>query len=238
MEAVEGYEEDIAVGGDARVSVIGVGGAGCRIVSDLFGRMSSVRTIAVNTDRKALSETQADARLYICKEVVKGAGTRGDALLGKKCARIHEAEIMAAVQGSDVAVVVAGMGGGTGSGAAAVVAELCDRVVKQVVSFAIMPFSFESSERREAARKGIADLRAVCRNVVEFQNDKALTVAGVRTLDDALKAMNASIADAIDTSVRGFHNTVRAAVQQAIAKTDDERDERADEEPVAVPVPY
>ena len=137
-------ENDIAVSGDVRVAVIGVGGAGCRIASMLYGKMSRVGVIAINTDRKALEETSADVRLYICKEVTKGLGTNGDPALGKKCAQIHEAEITSAVSKYDYAYIVAGMGGGTGSGAASVVAELCDRAGVKVGAVAIMPFSFES----------------------------------------------------------------------------------------------
>lgn len=241
MDATDGYKTDVAVGGDARVSVIGVGGAGCNIVSKLFGRMSNVRTIAVNTDKKALSEIQADTRLYICKKVTEGLGTRGDAALGRNCAQIHEAEIMAAVRGTDLAIVVAGMGGGTGSGAAAVVADLCNRTVKEVVSFAIMPFTFESSSRRDVAIKGIKDLTLVCKRVTRFENDKALEIEGVETFDDALQMVNEAIADKIDESVDGFFNTARVIIEQAMhtdgAETKPVVHEN-DAEPLPAPVSY
>ena len=111
-EARENVLSDVAVSGDPRIAVIGVGGAGCRIASMLYGKMSRVGVIAINTDKKALEETSADNRIYICKEVTKGLGTRGDPALGKKCAQIHESEIMSAVSSYNMAIIVAGMGGG------------------------------------------------------------------------------------------------------------------------------
>ena len=148
MNAVE---KDIAVSGDARIAVIGIGGAGVRIASMLYGKMSLVGVIAINTDRKALETAAADTRLYICKEVTKGLGTNGDPALGKKCAQIHEAEITAAVSKYDYAYIIAGMGGGTGSGAASVVAELCDRAGVKVGAITIMPFGFETGRSIKAA---------------------------------------------------------------------------------------
>ena len=74
---------DIAIGGDPRIAVIAVGGAGCRIASALYERACRADIIAINTDREALQQTSADRRIYICKAVTQGLGTRGDAALGK-----------------------------------------------------------------------------------------------------------------------------------------------------------
>ena len=191
---------DIAVSGDPRIAVIGVGGAGCRIASMLYGKMSRVGVIAVNTDRQALGETSADTRIYICKEVTKGLGTGGDPALGKKCAQIHENEIMGAVQGYDLAVIIAGMGGGTGTGAAPVIAELCNRVGVTVAAIDIMPFSFESG-RAVPAAEGHRALHSRCPYLVQVYNDKALNLAGVESFGDALTAVNMSVVKAIDDFV-------------------------------------
>jgi len=201
-------ENDIAVSGDVRVAVIGVGGAGCRIASMLYGKMSRVGVIAINTDRKALEETSADVRLYICKEVTKGLGTNGDPALGKKCAQIHEAEITSAVSKYDYAYIVAGMGGGTGSGAASVVAELCDRAGVKVGAVAIMPFSFESGRAVKAA-DGFRALHAICSDIVKVENDKVLSVPGIGSFDEAMGLLNSTIVKTINNAVEDSKAIVR-----------------------------
>ena len=216
-------ENDIAVSGDVRVAVIGVGGAGCRIASMLYGKMSRVGVIAINTDRKALEETSADVRLYICKEVTKGLGTNGDPALGKKCAQIHEAEITSAVSKYDYAYIVAGMGGGTGSGAASVVAELCDRAGVKVGAVAIMPFSFESGRAVKAA-DGFRALHAICSDIVKVENDKVLSVPGIGSFDEALGLLNSTIVKTINNAVEDS----KAIVRNDIARHMDDSSDGSD----------
>ena len=204
-------ENDIAVSGDVRVAVIGIGGAGCRIASMLYGKMSRVGVIAINTDRKALEETSADVRLYICKEVTKGLGTNGDPALGKKCAQIHEAEISSAISKYDYAYIVAGMGGGTGSGAASVVAELCDRAGVKVGAVAIMPFSFESGRAVKAA-DGFRALHAICPDIVRVENDKVLSVPGIKGFDEAMDVLNTTIVKTINNAIEDSKVIVRSDI--------------------------
>lgn len=212
-------EKDIAVSGDARIAIIGIGGAGCRIASKLYGKMSRVGVIAINTDRKALEETAADARLYICKEVTKGMGTHGDPALGKKCAQIHDQEITSAVMKYDYAYIVTGMGGGTGSGAASVVAELCDRVGVKVGAIAIMPFSFEN--RNVKAAEGYRALHAVCQDVIRVENDKVLTVPDVKSLDEAMEIVNGVVIKSINELVDEAKELIRRDVA-AHTETEDQ----------------
>ena len=210
MNAVE---KDIAVSGDARIAVIGIGGAGVRIASMLYGKMSHVGVIAINTDRKALETAAADTRLYICKEVTKGLGTNGDPALGKKCAQIHEAEITAAVSKYDYAYIIAGMGGGTGSGAASVVAELCDRAGVKVGAITIMPFGFETGRSIKAA-EGFRALHAVCQDIVRCENDKVLSIKGIKSLDEAMNTMNEMIVRKVEHAIADGRELIR----QDIAK--------------------
>lgn len=211
-----GFGLDLAVSGDPRIAVIGVGGAGCRIVSKLYGRMGRVGTIAINTDRKALEETVADTRLFICKEVTKGVGSNGDPALGKKCAQIHDAEILSAVRGKyDYAFIVAGMGGGTGSGAAPVVAELCDRAGLHVGAVTVMPFGFES-DRAVKAAEGFRALHAICKDIVRCENEKILSVKGIRTLDEAMMLMNDMIVDKILSSIDDAKKAIRSDIANHI----------------------
>lgn len=212
MKNMRTVGNDIAVSGDARVAIIGIGGSGCRIASRFYGKMSRVGVIAINTDRKSLEETPADVRLYICKEVTKGLGTNGDPALGKKCAQIHESEIAGALETYDYAYIIAGMGGGTGTGAASVVAELCDRMHVAVGAIAVMPFSFEG--RAVKAAEGYRALHAVCPDVIRCENDKALTAEGVKTLDDAMTAINDAIVDAVSKVVADYRNKVRKDISE------------------------
>lgn len=208
---------DMAVSGDPRIAVIGVGGAGCKIASMLYGKMSRVGVIAINTDKASLEETPADLRLYICKEVTKGLGTNGDPALGKKCAQIHAEKIQAAVSSYDCAYIVTGLGGGTGSGAASVIAELCDRANVSVGAIAIMPFSFESGRAVKAA-DGYRALHAVCPTVLRIENDMALKIKGIRTFDEAMQRVNESIVDELRAVVEDSRNAARIKVAEAMVE--------------------
>ena len=217
---MNGVEKDIAVSGDARVAVIGVGGAGVRIASMLYGQMSRVGVIAINTDRKALETTAADTRLYICKEVTKGLGTNGDPALGKKCAQIHEAEIAAAISKYNCAYIIAGMGGGTGSGAASVIAELCDRAGVKVGAITVMPFGFETGRSIKAA-EGYRALHAVCQDIVRCENDKVLSVKGIKSLDEAMDVMNRMIVRKVKEAIKEGRELVRRDIERRMFQMDE-----------------
>lgn len=177
---------------EARTAVVGVGGAGCNIVSDIFWDLPSVDTIAINTDKDALLKTDADRKLFICKAVTHGEGTKGDSMLGKKCAQAHIDEIENVLSSYDVVYVVAGMGGGTGSGAAPIVTEIAQRHCI-VFSILVNPFSFESARAR-TAKEGIMHMKAVCPMTTVVENDLVLKQLGDMTLEAAFKAVNKSIA--------------------------------------------
>ena len=151
---------DIEIAMEPRIAVVGVGGAGCNVVSQFYDSMCAVDTIAINTDKDALHNTSADSKIYICKEVLKGEGARGDAVIGKKCADIHKDEIKAALAGHDFVFVIAGLGGGTGTGAASVVIEAAQSQGITTFAVAISPFSFEGS-RKEVAKIGYSHIKSV-----------------------------------------------------------------------------
>ena len=187
------YDTDIEISNEPRIAVVGVGGAGCNVVSEIYGSICSVDTIAINTDKDALhNHTQADSKIYICKEVLKGEGARGDAVMGKKCADIHKEEIRNALAGHDFVFVVAGLGGGTGTGAATVVIEAAQAQGIKTIAIGINPFFFEGS-RIETAKIGAAHIRAVCENHAFVDNDKILQVMPDLTMDKAFREVNRSI---------------------------------------------
>ena len=177
---------------EARTAVIGVGGAGCRMVSDIYWDLPSVDTIAVNTDKEALLRTDADRKLFICKAVTKGEGTKGDSLLGKKCAQAHMEEIQEVLSNYDVVYIVAGMGGGTGSGAAPIIAEIAQRLNLIVFSIAVNPFSFETARVR-TAKDGIMHLKAVCPMTVVIENDLVLEKMSDLSMNAAFEIVNKSV---------------------------------------------
>lgn len=183
---------DIEVDMRPHIAVVGVGGAGCNVISSFNGSICDVDTIAINTDRNALHSTSADTKIYICKEVLKGEGARGDAVIGKKCADIHKDEIKAALAGHDVVFVIAGLGGGTGTGAAAVVIDAAQSQNIATFAIAISPFFFEGS-RKEVAKEGYRHIRAVCPHSALVDNDLVLQRMPDLNMAQAFAEVNRSI---------------------------------------------
>lgn len=182
-------------GVEARTAVVGVGGAGCNVVSDIFWDLPSVDTIAINTDKDALLKTDADKKLFICKAVTQGEGAKGDSMVGKTCAQAHIEEIEEALSAYDVVYVVAGLGGGTGTGAAPVIAEIAQRH-SIVFSILINPFSFESARSR-IAKEGLMHMKSVCPMTTVVENDLVLSKMSDMTLEAAFETVNMSIAQYI-----------------------------------------
>ena len=187
---------DVSVVVEPRIAVVGIGGAGCNIAAGFYSAMAPVDTIAINTDKDALDNQSADKKIYICKAVTEGEGTKGDARLGKRCAKVHEDEIEKAVLGYDAVFIVAGMGGGTGTGAAAVVAEICGRNDIMTFTVAVNPFFFEST-RITVAADGLKAVRAVCPGTFVVENDKIFDLMPEATMEEAMRAVNGSIRDFI-----------------------------------------
>ena len=193
------FGKDLTV--EANTAVVGIGGAGCRMVSDIYWDLPSVDTIAINTDKEALLRTEADKKLFICKAVTKGEGTNGDSLLGKRCAQAHIEEIENVLSKYDVVYIVAGMGGGTGSGAAPVVAEIAQRLNLIVFSIVVNPFSFETARIR-TAKDGISHLRSVCPMTVVIENDLILEKMPELSMNDAFDKVNRSVSAYISKQQR------------------------------------
>ncbi|NLL94987.1 MAG: cell division protein FtsZ [Thermoplasmatales archaeon] len=177
---------------DPRIAVVGVGGAGCNFVDYATRCASPYYTIAINTDRKALVATRADKRLYICRRVTRGQGTGGDSLLGKRCAQAHEADIADTLAGFDVVFIVAGLGGGTGTGAAPVVADIAQGVGAITVAVAITPFGFENARARTAL-VGYGDLKSKCGMVATVDNGKVAEKFPDLAIKDLFRMVNGAI---------------------------------------------
>jgi len=181
---------------EPRIAVVGVGGAGCNIVNDIYWADPSLDTVAINTDKISLRGSSADKKVCLCRDVTRGEGTKGDIRLGENCARAHSEEIRDALIGHDAVFIIAGMGGGTGTGVTPVVADIAHSLDMMVFTIAIRPFSFET-QRTKAANEGIVKASAVCPVTIVIQNDKVLENAPDVTMEAAFKMVNRGIVNFI-----------------------------------------
>ena len=195
------YQRGAQMRSNDKTAVVGVGGAGCNVVSAFAGTGCPADTIAINTDKDALHRATADEKIYICKAVLKGEGTRGDAELGRRCADIHREEIRDSLQGYDLVFVVAGLGGGTGSGALPTVIDAAAVGGAEVYTIAISPFSFEGN-RKNIAKEAYQRAKAVCRRTMLLDNDCLEPLMGDLDLKSAFDKANESIVQHVSEIVR------------------------------------
>ena len=159
-----------------RVKIVGVGGAGTNAVDRL--QLDHVglhlRITALNTDAQALNSSPAPEKLLIGRGLTRGVGTGGEPEVGKNAAEGDRDQITKIFQGMDLVFIVAGLGGGTGSGAGPVVAQIASQAGALVVAFVMLPFTNEGGRRRQIADQALADLRANCDAVIPLPNDLLL----------------------------------------------------------------
>ncbi len=214
-----------------RVAVVGVGGAGCNIISAFAGSGCPVDTIAINTDKDALHRATADRKIYICKAVLKGEGTRGDAELGRRCADIHREEIKDSLLGYDFVFVIAGLGGGTGSGALPTVIDAATVGGAEVYTIAISPFMFEGN-RKAVAKEAYQRVKAVCRNTMLLDNDLLMPLMEDLDLKTAFDKVNESVVRYVDDCVAWIAKSAEMASR--IADDKPRRSEKADVMPIGM----
>ena len=162
---------------DAKIKVIGCGGGGGNAVNRMVNSgLRGVEFWSLNTDAQALVQSQADNRLQIGKNATRGLGTGGNAELGETAAKESRDAISRAVQGADLVFVTAGMGGGTGSGSAPVVAKLSKEAGNLTVGVVTLPFTFEGRRRQASAMEAVALLRQNVDTLIVIPNDRLLDV--------------------------------------------------------------
>ncbi len=173
----------------AVIRVVGVGGAGLNAVDRMIDAgISQVEFVAVNTDIQQLHMTDAPVKIHIGRELTEGLGSGADSDIGRRAAEESYDQVKRALRGSDMVFVTAGEGGGTGSGAAPVVAKIARELGALTVGIVTMPFRFEGSQRRATADSGVEALRAACDTVVIVPNDRLLEVLDKATsMIDAFK---------------------------------------------------
>lgn len=182
----------------AVIKVLGIGGAGCNAVNRMIDvGLVGVEFAALNTDSQALSQSRANTRLQIGDAATRGLGAGGDPSVGDRAARESEKAITELLEGADMVFVTAGMGGGTGTGGAPVVAEIARRLGILTVGVVTKPFLFEGPRRKRLAEEGSARLREQVDTLIVVPNDRLLEFVDKRT------TMQAAFAEADDVLRRG-----------------------------------
>jgi cell division protein FtsZ len=190
------------------IKVVGVGGAGCNAVNRMIeASVRGVQFVGINTDTQALMRCEAELRLRIGERLARGLGVGGDADKGQRAGEESREEILDVVRDSDMVFITAGMGGGTGTGAAPVVAEAAREAGALTVAVVTKPFSFEGSRRRLQAEDGISMLRDRVDTLIVIPNDRLLSICDQKTslsesfrvADDVLRQGIQGISDVITT---------------------------------------
>ncbi len=163
------------------IKVIGVGGGGSNSVDRMIQeRLYGVEFVAVNTDAQALARSQSPTRIRIGDKLTKGLGVGGDPTVGARAAEESTEELAESVRGAEMVFITAGMGGGTGTGAAPLVAELSRQAGALTVAVVTKPFSFEGAKRRKQAEEGIERLRDKVDTLIVIPNDRLLSICDQR----------------------------------------------------------
>src|ERR1700677_522763 len=215
-------EEALSLG--ANIKVIGIGGGGSNAVCTMMGSgMNGVEFIVANTDRQALEASPAPAKLKLGRELTKGLGAGANPEIGKRAAIESYNDIAEKLEGSDMVFVTAGMGGGTGTGGAPVVAKIARELGALTVGVVTRPFLFEGKRRKKHADQGLAELRENVDTLIVIPNQKLLAIAGERTplldtfkkADEVLLQACQGIADLIN--IRGLINLDFADIKTVMA---------------------
>ena len=166
----------------AVIKVVGIGGGGCNAVNRMIDAgLKGVEFIAINTDAQALLMSDADIKLDIGRELTRGLGAGSDPDVGRQAAEDHRSEIEEVLRGADMVFVTAGEGGGTGTGAAPVVAEVSKAEGALTIAVVTRPFNFEGRRRSVQADQGIGKLKEKVDTQIVIPNDRLLTVANDKT---------------------------------------------------------
>ena len=207
------FQIDPGTTGKDVIKVIGVGGAGNNVVNRMVrGDVKGVEFIAVNTDRQALEVSAATYKIQIGEKLTGGKGAGSDPEMGRKSAEESRSLVSKALEGTDMVFITAGMGGGTGTGAAPIVADIAKEMGILTVGVVTKPFSFEGARRMRAAEQGIAELRTKVDSLViipndrlQYATDEKITFANAFAIaDDVLRQAVQSVSDLITNT--GFIN--------------------------------
>ena len=190
--------------GKANIKVFGVGGAGCNSVTWLFNKGITGATVyGVNTDALHLSITKADEKILIGKEMTRGLGCGGMPAKGREAAKESLSELKKSTGGADMVFIVTGLGGGTGTGASPVIAQLAKESGAVVIAVATMPFDCEKV-RQDKAEFGLQELTEVVDTAILIDNNRLVDIAGQLPMEQAFAVAN----ELISTMIKGIVETI------------------------------
>lgn len=189
-----------------KIKVVGVGGGGSNAVDGMVdAKINGVDFISVNTDKQALCRSKAEYKVQIGEKLTKGLGAGADPEVGRKAAEESKNEIIKLLEDSEMVFITAGMGGGTGTGAAPVIAQLAKEMGKLTVGVVTKPFTFEGRKRMKQAETGIEELKSKVDTLITIPNDRLLQVVQKNTsmlqafsiADDVLRQAIQSVSELI-----------------------------------------
>jgi cell division protein FtsZ len=188
------------------IKVIGVGGGGCNAVNRMAAeKIPGVQLVAVNTDGQALLHVAADIQIRIGDKLTKGLGAGGDPARGQRAAEESRDELKEAVRGAEMVFVTAGMGGGTGTGASPIIAEVARECGALTIGVVTKPFSFEGTKRGYRAEEGIAALADKVDTLIVIPNDRLLTICDPKTsIEDAFRIAD----DVLRQAIQGISEVI------------------------------
>ncbi|RPI87210.1 MAG: cell division protein FtsZ [Chloroflexi bacterium] len=201
-----GPNQPISVESFARIKVVGVGGGGCNAVDRMIDEgLVGVDFVAINTDAQALMGSKAGLRVRIGEKLTRGLGSGGNPEQGRKAAEESADELYEVLRGADMVFVTAGMGGGTGTGATSIVAQIAKEVGALTIGVVTRPFTFEGSRRIQAAEGGISKLKEQSDTLIVIPNDRLLQIVDKRAnLQDAFRLAD----DVLRQGVQGISELI------------------------------
>ncbi len=210
----------------ARIRVVGVGGSGKNAINHMIeSKVRGVEFIAVNSDAQDLHRSLAKRKIHIGKNLTRGLGTGMNPELGRRAAEETRQEIQEALSGSDMVFITCGMGGGTGTGASAIVAKIAKEVGALVIAVVTKPFSFEGAQRKDIAERGLAELKKEVDAFIVIPNDKLLSIVDMQTsaknafalCDEILRQAVEGVSDIITTpgEINTDFNDIKAIMEGA-----------------------
>ncbi|MDP2892591.1 MAG: cell division protein FtsZ [Bacillota bacterium] len=189
----------------ASIKVVGVGGAGNNAINRMISHgIRGIEFYAVNTDRQALYLSKSPNKIQIGKQLTKGLGAGSDPEIGRKAAEENSDDVREALKDSDLIFLTAGMGGGTGTGAMPVIAQIAKELGVLTVGVVTKPFLFEGKQRMANAEKGIAELRVTVDTLLTIPNDRLLQVVGKASIMEAFRVAD----DVLRQGVQGISDLI------------------------------
>ena len=184
----------------AKIVVIGVGGAGSNAVNQMLEeKIANIEFWVFNTDAQALATSKAENRLVLGRQTTRGLGAGGDPQVGREAALDSVDDIKRVIEGANMVFIAAAMGGGTGTGAAPVVAKLAKDAGALTVAIVTRPFTFEGNSRKVKAVEGITELKSAVDSIIIVSNDKLMFMNGSRPISEAFNESDKVLAQSVKT---------------------------------------